>query len=61
MKVSSKVHAPAALPPGETARGIHYIGGWVGPTADLGVIEKRKSLASHRELNPDSSVVQPIA
>jgi len=35
MEVSSQLHALAALPPGEGAPGIHWIGGWVGPRASL--------------------------
>jgi hypothetical protein len=33
---------PAALPPGERARGIHWIGGWVDPRAGLDDAENRK-------------------
>jgi hypothetical protein len=33
---------PAALPRGERAPGIHWIGGYVGPRACLDVIKKRK-------------------
>jgi hypothetical protein len=42
MKVSDQLHASAALPPGEIAAGTHWIGGWVGPTAGLDAMEKRK-------------------
>jgi hypothetical protein len=32
---------PCRFTPGERAPGIHCIGGWVGPRADLDVMEKR--------------------
>jgi hypothetical protein len=34
MGMGGQLHAPAALPPGKRP-GTHYIGGWVGPRADL--------------------------
>jgi hypothetical protein len=37
-------HAPAALPPGERARGTHWQGGWVSPGTDLDDVKKRKFL-----------------
>jgi hypothetical protein len=40
MEVSGHLHAPAGLFPG-----IHWIGGWVGPSASLDDMEKRKFLA----------------
>jgi hypothetical protein len=44
----------------ERAPGTHYIGGWVGPrTGGLDTVEKRKIHRPCRELNPDSSAVQP--
>jgi hypothetical protein len=39
MKMSSQLHAPAALAPGT-----HRIGGWVGPWAGLDDMEKWKFL-----------------
>jgi hypothetical protein len=36
MEVSGQFHTPA--------HGTHWIGGWVGPTAGLNGMEKRKSL-----------------
>jgi len=38
-------NAPAALVPGKNP-GTHCTGGWVGPAADLGDLEKRKRLAN---------------
>jgi hypothetical protein len=46
--------------PGETAPGTHCIGSWVGQSAALDIMEKRKIL-SCGESNPDSSVAQPVA
>jgi hypothetical protein len=42
MEVSGRLHAPAALPPGEISPGTHSIASWVGPRADQDVVEKRK-------------------
>jgi hypothetical protein len=42
MEVSSQLHAPAALPPGKSPTGTHWIGGWVGPTACLDAMGNRK-------------------
>jgi hypothetical protein len=35
MEVSGQLHAPTALLPTEAAPGTHWIGGWVGPRADV--------------------------
>jgi hypothetical protein len=40
MEVSGQLHAPAALPPRETAPGTHYTGSWVGLRACLDDVEK---------------------
>jgi hypothetical protein len=42
---SGQVHAPATLPPGERATSTHLIGGWVGPRAGLGDMERRKIMS----------------
>jgi hypothetical protein len=47
MEVSGQLHALAALPPGKEAP----VGGWVGPSAGLDDVEKRKILHC-RESNP---------
>jgi hypothetical protein len=52
---------PGRFTPGETAPGTHCIGGWVGPSAGLDVIEKRKTSCPYREPSPDTPVSQPIA
>jgi hypothetical protein len=41
MDMSGQLHAPAALPQGKGS-GTHWIGGWVGPRADLDAVVKRK-------------------
>jgi hypothetical protein len=41
--------------PTEIAHGTHWIGGWVGPTVDLDVVEERKILHCW-ESNSDSPV-----
>jgi hypothetical protein len=42
--------------PKERSPGTNWIGGWVGPRADLGAVENRKDLASTRNRIP---AVQP--
>jgi hypothetical protein len=42
MEVSGQLHAPAALPPRESAVGTNWIEGWVIPRVRLDVIEERK-------------------
>jgi hypothetical protein len=45
MEVSGRLHALAALPPGTQPPSTHCIGGWMGPTTGLDIMQKRKSLA----------------
>jgi hypothetical protein len=59
MDVSSELHTPAALPPGERAPGTHRIGGWVAHESVWTLWRREKSL--YRESNHDCSVVQPVA
>jgi hypothetical protein len=59
MEVSGQLHAPAALPPGEKAPSIYWIGGWVGPKAVLDAVVKRKIPSPCRESNPRTPIVQP--
>lgn len=40
MEVSGELHAPIALPPGETATDDHCIGGWLGHRVDLDAVKK---------------------
>jgi hypothetical protein len=39
MEVRGQLHALAALPPGIN-RGTHWVGGWLGSTTSLDVVEK---------------------
>jgi hypothetical protein len=61
MEVSGELHAPAALPPGETAPGTHWIGSWVSPRDVLDAVVNRKMPSSRRESNPRTPIVQPEA
>jgi hypothetical protein len=47
--------------PKERAPGIHWIGGWVGPRAVLDAVVNRKIPSPHRESNPRTPIVQPVA
>jgi hypothetical protein len=40
--MSGQIHAPAALPPREIARGTHWIEGWVGPRTGLDDVKSRQ-------------------
>jgi hypothetical protein len=42
--MSGELHAPPALPPGERAPGIYWVGGWVKLRAGLDDVEKREFL-----------------
>jgi len=43
LDVSSQIHTPAAAPT-EITHGTQWVGSWVGPSAILRVLEKRKTL-----------------
>jgi hypothetical protein len=45
----------------ESAPGTHWTGGWVGPRAVLDAVVKRKIPSPHRESNPRTPIVQPVA
>jgi hypothetical protein len=60
MEVNGQLHAPAALPQGKSPS-THWIGGWVGPTAVLDAVVKRKIPSTCRESNPRTPIVQPVA
>jgi hypothetical protein len=60
MEVSGQLHAPASLPQ-ERAPGTHWIGGWVDPRAVLDAVVKSKIPSPHRESNPRTPIVQPVA
>jgi hypothetical protein len=42
MEASSQLHTPAALPLGKQPLNTHWTGDWVGPRANLDILEKRK-------------------
>jgi hypothetical protein len=44
--------SPSRFNPGETAPGAHCTGGYVGPSADLDTLEKKKSFAFARNRTP---------
>jgi hypothetical protein len=44
-----------------TARGNHWIGDWVGPSAVLDAMLKRKILSPRRESKPRTPIVQSVA
>jgi hypothetical protein len=46
---------PRRFTPRERAPGTHWIGGWVGPRADLDAVVKRKIPSPCRDLKPRSS------
>jgi hypothetical protein len=58
--MSSQLHSPAALPPEEKVRFIHWVGGWVDTKAILDYVEKRKFLTLPG-LELRSLVVLPVA
>jgi hypothetical protein len=43
------------MPPGEITPGTHWIGGWVGLTVSLNVVEKRKFPGLVRIRTPEQS------
>jgi hypothetical protein len=52
---------PSRFIPKERTPGTHWIGGWVGPRAILNAVVKRKIPSPHRESNPRTPIVQPVA
>jgi hypothetical protein len=52
MEVSGQIHTHAAITPGKTTHGTHYIGGWVGPSVGLNVMEKRLISCLCQQSNP---------
>jgi hypothetical protein len=52
---------PGRFTPRERDPGTHWIGGWVGPTAVLDAVVKRKIPSTRRESNPRTPIVQPVA
>jgi hypothetical protein len=60
MEVSGRLHALGRFTPRERAPGTHWIEGWVGPRDVLDAV-KRKIPSPHRESNPRTPIVQPVA
>jgi hypothetical protein len=52
---------PDRFTPRERAPGTHSIGGWVGSRVVLDAVVKRKIPSPHRESNPITPIVQPVA
>jgi hypothetical protein len=52
---------PGRFTPREIAPGTHWIEDWVGPRAVLDMVAKRKIPSLHKELNPRTPIIQPIA
>jgi hypothetical protein len=52
---------PGRFTPREKAPGTLWIGGWVGPTAVLNTVVKRKIPSPLRQSNPRTPIVQPVA
>jgi hypothetical protein len=50
----------SAACPGEIARGIHWIGDWMGPRPSLDAVERRKKFFPCREPNPVIVVRYPL-
>jgi hypothetical protein len=55
MEVSVKLHAPAALPPGERTLGTHWVGECVEPRVSLDDVKKR-NIWYRKKKNP----LQPV-
>jgi hypothetical protein len=58
MEVNGQIHAPTALIPAKN-QGIHYTGGWVGPTESLDSFGEDKSLLFLLRFEPWT--LQPVA
>jgi hypothetical protein len=61
MEVIGQFHAPGRFTPRERAPGTHWIRSWVGPSAVLDAVMKRKISGFRRESNPRTPIIQPIA
>jgi hypothetical protein len=57
MEGSGQFHASGRFIPRERASGAHWIGGWVGPRADLDAVLNRKIPSPCRDSNPP--IIQP--
>jgi hypothetical protein len=52
---------PGRFIPRGSAPDTHWIAGWVDPRAVLDTVLKRKIPSPHREWNPRTPIVQPVA
>jgi hypothetical protein len=52
---------PGRFTPMERAPRTHWIEGWMGPRASIDAVVKRKIPSLHRESNPRTPIVQPVA
>jgi hypothetical protein len=52
---------PVRFTPRERAPGTHWIGGWMGPRAELDAVVKRKIPSPRRESNSRTPIIQPVA
>jgi hypothetical protein len=52
---------PGRFTPRERNPGTHWLRGWVGPSAVLDTVVKKKIPSPRRELNPRTPIVQPVA
>jgi hypothetical protein len=52
---------PGRFTPRERPPDTHWIRGWVGPSAVLDAVVKRKIPSPRRESNPRTPIVQPVA
>jgi hypothetical protein len=50
---------PGRFTPRERAPGTHWLGGWVGPVADLDAVANRKIPSLYRDSKPP--IIQPVA
>jgi hypothetical protein len=61
MEVTAQIHGPTALTPGQISSGTRGMEVYVGRTACIDAVYKRKVSCPCRELNPDlSSVVKVV-
>jgi hypothetical protein len=60
MEVSDQLHAPAILPPEKQLPISIGIIDWVGSTAGMDTVSKRKIGNPHRKSNPDHPIVKPV-
>jgi hypothetical protein len=54
-EVSGYLHSPDSFNSRERTIGTYWVGGWVGPSVDLDVVERRSNPTSCRDSNPARS------